>query len=122
MMLQMVRNHERVVSYNPWLMMAWPCSQEIHHISEPKSVKDYCSKYIAKEQETSNAGCNFQEEVLTRVENCSDAIKTLQSLVRLSTQHHDYSLAEVHLHINNVPAMKFSREFVMVNVIAHLVF
>ena len=117
MMLQMVRNHKRVVSYNPWLLMAWPCNQEMHFISEPKSVKDYCSKYIAKEQDTSNAGINFQEEVLTRVEQCTDAVKTLQSLVRLSTQHHDYSLAEVHLHISNVPAMVYSREFVMVNVI-----
>ena len=111
--IRLLRNHRNSISYNPALMLAMPCNQDLQYICLLQHLINYIIKYIAKPEENSAAAANFQEEVFAAMDDDDPVRKYFQKVLQHATKEHDYTLPEVHLYLNGADAIQFSREMVI---------
>ena len=94
--------------------MAMPCNQDLQYVCELESLLNYILKYITKPEENSAAANSFAMEAFREMDAASEVRKFCQRVIQHATKEHDYSLAEVHLYLNQAQAIVYSRDFVVV--------
>ena len=112
--LRLARNHTNVVIHNQDTTLSWQANNCAMTVNLEEDVKEYVCKYCCKQEEKSPAQIALEADIL----NHPGAPNTFcQRVLLKNDMGRDYALPEVSMHLNNAPAVKFSREMVHISVL-----
>jgi len=102
------------VIHNQDTTLTWQANNCAMTVNLEEDVKEYVCKYCCKQEEKSPAQLALEADIL----NHPGAPNTFcQRVLLKNDMGRDYALPEVSMHINNAPAVKFSREMVHISVL-----
>ena len=81
LVVRLCRNHERVVSHNPALLLIWACKQDGQYIVSVPHLKQYLFKYISKIETNSPAYESMFSEQLRMMGDGDEVRKLCQSIL-----------------------------------------
>lgn len=109
------RNDGLVNSYNAVQLSAWCANVDMQYIISQKKAIEYCTKYVTKSEPRSQSLRDIYTVIVCSLKEGNHSVKAVQKLLINSVGERDYSAQETcHLSLQ-LPLVKISRDFIVVN-------
>ena len=109
------RNDGLVNSYNAVQLSAWRANVDMQYIISRKKVIEYCTKYVTKSEPRSQLLRDVYTSIVRSLKEGNNSLKAVQKLLINSVGERDYSAQETCHLLLQLPLVKTSRDFIVVN-------
>ena len=109
------RNDGLLNSFNTVQLSGWRANVDMQYIVSRKKVIEYCTKYVTKSESRSQSLRDVYTTIVRSLKEGNRSLKAVQKILINSVGERDYSAQETCHLLLQLPLIKTSRDFIVVN-------